>query len=314
MKIVVTGGAGFIGTNLVEHLLRSSFVDEVSIVDDLSTGSAKNLEIVPEAKFYEGSIIDRDLLNEVMADADAVVHLAARPSVPRSIADPEATHQINATGTLHVLQAARDAGGLHTILASSSSVYGANPTLPKRENLRPEPVSPYAVSKLAAETYAIAFHHCYGLPVLPFRFFNVFGPLQAAGHTYAAVIPRFIDAALNGRPVPINGDGQQTRDFTFVGSVTNVIVEALEHRTSVDQPVNLAFGSRRSLDEVIAELNKTFGPNIPIEHRPERVGDVRHSQADSKRLHHLFPTVTPVAFSEGITQTIEWFRQGSSDS
>jgi UDP-glucose 4-epimerase len=308
MRVVITGGAGFIGANLVGHLLDEEFVDEVAVVDDLSTGFRSNLDPFPEAKLHEGSILDVQLLDEVFDGADAVVHLAARPSVPRSIADPEATHEVNATGTLRVLEAARRAGGLHTILASSSSVYGANPTLPKHEDLRPEPVSPYAVSKLAAETYAVAFHHCYGLPVLPFRFFNVFGPLQAAGHAYAAVIPAFLDAALSGLPIPVNGDGQQTRDFTYVGSVTNVIAHALDHGTATAQPVNLAFGSRRSLNDVIGDLNGVFERELLVDHRPDRAGDVRHSQADGGRLRHLFPGVEPVDFQTGLQRTVAWFR------
>jgi UDP-glucose 4-epimerase len=308
MRVVITGGAGFIGANLVGHLLNTDFVDDIAVVDDLSTGYRSNLDPFPSAKLYEGSILDRALLDEAFADADAVVHLAARPSVPRSIADPEATHDVNATGTLRVLEAARSAGGLHTILASSSSVYGGNTTLPKSEELRPEPLSPYAVSKLTAETYAVAFHHCYGLPVLPFRFFNVFGPLQAAGHAYAAAIPAFLDAVMNGQPIPVNGDGEQTRDFTYVESVAAVIAEALEHGTATAQPVNLAFGSRRSLNDVIAELNDVFDGTLAVDHRPDRPGDVRHSQADGQRLRRLFPGIEPVDFSTGLARTVEWFR------
>jgi UDP-glucose 4-epimerase len=239
--------------------------------------------------------------------ADGIVHLAAVPSVPRSVAAPRPSHDANATGTLNVLEAARRAGGLHTIVASSSSVYGANPTLPKSEDLRPQPLSPYAVSKLAGESYALAYQHCYGLPTLVFRFFNVFGPLQAPGHAYAAVVPAFLDAATRGAPLPVHGDGEQTRDFTFVGSVTAVIADALERMVTSGEPVNLAFGTRRTLNEAIAELERQLGRELHIDRHPPRPGDVRHSQADTRRLSELFPHVEPVPFEEGLAHTIEWF-------
>ncbi|HVN50704.1 MAG TPA: NAD-dependent epimerase/dehydratase family protein, partial [Acidimicrobiales bacterium] len=184
MRVVVTGGAGFIGANLCRVLLASG-VDEVVVLDDLSSGSLENLDGVG-VRFVEGSILERDLLDATFAGADSVVHLGARPSVPRSIADPMASHLANATGTVEVLEAARRAGGPSVIVASSSSVYGANETLPKHEDLAARPMSPYAASKLAAEAYALAWQHSYGLPVLAFRFFNVFGPLQLPGHAYAA--------------------------------------------------------------------------------------------------------------------------------
>jgi UDP-glucose 4-epimerase len=225
VRVVVTGGAGFIGANLVGELLGRGD-HEVVVVDDLSTGSRDNLAPYPEVTFHEGTILDPALLDTAFAGADSVVHLAAVPSVPRSIAAPMVSHAANITGTLEVLEAARRAGGLHTVVASSSSVYGANPTLPKSEDLRPQPLSPYAVNKLAAESYALAYQHCYGLSTLAFRFFNVFGPLQAPGHAYAAVIPTFLDAALRGAPLPVHGDGEQTRDFTYVGTVTAVLADA----------------------------------------------------------------------------------------
>jgi UDP-glucose 4-epimerase len=306
MRVAVTGGAGFIGANLVARLVEGGA--EVVAVDDLSTGFRANLEPWPAVEFHEGSILDPDLLDTAFAGADAIVHLAAVPSVPRSIAAPMVSHHANATGTLEVLEAARRAGGLHTVLASSSSVYGANPTLPKAESLRPQPLSPYAVNKLAAESYAIAYQHCYGLPTLAFRFFNVFGPLQAAGHAYAAVVPTFLDTALREAPLPVHGDGEQTRDFTYVGSVVSVIVDAIERAITSPDPVNLAFGTRRSLNEAIAEMESQLGRSLEVERHPPRPGDVRDSQADQTRLLELFPDVEPVSFSEGLARTIEWFR------
>jgi UDP-glucose 4-epimerase len=307
MRVAVTGGAGFIGANLVAELLARDTVDEVVVVDDLSTGSRDNLADLPQAKLLEGTILDTDLLDTAFAGVDGIVHLAAVPSVPRSVEAPVASHDANATGTLLVLEAARRAGNVHTLLASSSSVYGANPTLPKSEDLRAQPLSPYAVSKLAAESYALAYQHCYDLPTLAFRFFNVFGPLQAPGHAYAAVVPAFVDAALRGMPLPVHGDGEQTRDFTFVGTVTAVIADALERKVSHPEPVNLAFGTRRSLNEVIAELARQLGRGLEVDRQPPRPGDVRHSQADQSRLRALFPDLAPVPFEAGLARTIEWF-------
>src|SRR5664280_1613001 len=203
VKVVVTGGAGFIGANLCRMLAQQDFVDHVVALDDLSTGSRQNLAGCPSVELREGSILRDDDLDAVIEGAQAVVHLAARPSVPRSLADPMATHQANATGTMMVLEAARRHGMPQVVVASSSSVYGANPALPKREDMATLPVSPYAASKLATEAYALSYGRSFGLPALAFRFFNVFGPLQPAGHAYAAVVPAFVSCALGGRPLPI---------------------------------------------------------------------------------------------------------------
>jgi UDP-glucose 4-epimerase len=307
VKVVVTGGAGFIGANLCAALAARGDVDEVVALDDLSTGSRANLEGV-DATLVEGSILDGAVLDSCCAGARAVVHLAARPSVPRSIEDPVASHRVNADGTVEVLEAARRGGGLHVVVASSSSVYGANPELPKRETLATRPVSPYAASKLATESYALAYQHSFGLPVLAFRFFNVFGPLQAAGHAYAAVIPAFLDALVAGRPLPVHGDGRQTRDFTFVDTVTTVIADAVARRVTHDAPVNLAFGSRTDLLAVIDLLADITGATPEVDHLPARAGDVRDSQADDSVLRSLFPDVEPVPLVEGLRRTLAWFR------
>ncbi|WP_033820288.1 NAD-dependent epimerase/dehydratase family protein [Kitasatospora sp. MBT63] len=307
MRVVVTGGAGFIGANLARALLARPEVSEVRVVDNFVTGRKANLEGV-DVTLLEGTILDRDLLDTALTGADAVVHLAALPSVPRSIADPLASHHANATGTLEVLEAARRAGGPYVVAASSSSVYGANRELPKRETMRTAPMSPYAVSKLASESYLAAYHHCYGLGVLPLRFFNVFGPLQPAGHAYAAVVPAFLDAALAGRPLTVHGDGGQSRDFTYVGTVTQVITEAVVRRVVHPDPVNLAFGTRTSLLELITELGSVLGADLAAEHVDPRPGDVRDSQADNARLRELFPEVVPVPLREGLERTAAWFR------
>lgn len=307
MKVVVTGGAGFIGANLGRALLARPEIDEVVALDDLSTGFRSNLTGTG-VELVEATILDPDALDAAFEGAGAVVHLGARPSVPRSVADPMASHHANATGTLEVLQAARRAGKIHVIVASSSSVYGANTELPKRESMRTVPISPYAVSKQATESYAIAFGHSYGLPVLAFRFFNVYGPLQPAGHAYAAVIPSFLDAALRGVPLQVHGDGEQTRDFTYVGTVARVICDAVIGKVTDLEPVNLAFGSRTSLNGLIYELGDLLGFRPTVEHTPPRAGDVRDSQADNSRLRAHFPDVEAAPLREGLTATIDWFR------
>ena len=306
VKIVVTGGAGFIGANLCRRLV-DDLDAEVVAIDDLSTGARTNLDGL-DVRLVEGSILDDTALDDAFGGADAVVHLAALGSVPRSVADPLATHHANATGTLMVLEAARRHGNLHTIMSSSSSVYGSNPILPKHEELATRPLSPYGGSKLAAEGYMLAWGASYGLPVLPFRFFNVFGPLQPAGHVYAAVIPSFVDAGLRGEPVTVHGDGTQSRDFTSVFSVTAVLTDAIRRRVTSDGPVNLAFGTRVSLLDTLAQLETLLGGPIARQHVESRPGDVPHSQADTSRLRELFPDIEPVPFVEGLTATVEWMR------
>jgi UDP-glucose 4-epimerase len=305
VNVVVTGGAGFIGANLSRRLVERG--DAVVVVDDLSTGDRDNLRDL-DVTFVEGTILDAATLDTAMRDASAVVHLAARPSVPRSISDPVASHLANASGTVEVLEAARRAGNLHVIVASSSSVYGANPTLPKREDLATLPLSPYAASKLATESYALAYQQSFGLPALAFRFFNVFGPLQAAGHAYAAVVPAFVSAALEQRPLTVHGDGKQSRDFTYVDTVTEVIADALARRVTSAAPVNLAFGTRTDLLSLIAELEAVLGTRVDVEHTETRAGDVKHSQADSTRLQELFPDVVPTALPDALRATVDWFR------
>ncbi len=304
MKVLVTGAAGFIGSNLVKKL--SSFA-EVRGIDDLSTGYIRNIEGL-KIDFVEGSILNDSLLAKAMTGCDAVVHLAARPSVPRSIAEPQRSHEVNATGTLRVLDAARDLNDPLVIVASSSSVYGANPVLPKSETALAMPMSPYAVSKLASEQYTLAWQYSYGMRTLPFRFFNVFGPNQAPDHDYAAVVPTFIASALRDETLSINGDGLQSRDFTYVGTVCDVIAEAISQRVSNSGPVNLAFGTRTTLLEVIEILERIIGQSLQVTHRDDRVGDVRHSQADNSVLQKLFPSINPVSLEDGLRATVEWLQ------
>jgi len=305
MKVTVTGGAGFIGANLCRALAERSDVDRIVVVDDLSSGSAENLNGL-DVDLQIGSFLEPDVIARAVAGSDAVVHLGARPSVPRSLADPVASHEVNATGTLRVLEAARAQGHPLVIVASSSSVYGGNPVLPKHEGLSPMPLSPYAASKLAAESYALAYQASFELPVLPLRFFNVFGPLQRPGHAYAAAVPAFIWAALHDEPLRMYGDGKQSRDFTFVDSVTAVIADAATRGVTSTRPVNLAFGTRTDLLGLAAALEEVLGRTLAIEHAPPRAGDVRHSQADDRALRTLFPDIQPIDLHAGLRRTVAW--------
>lgn len=305
MRLLITGGAGFIGSRLARMSLDKGI--EVTVLDDLSTGYSENLDGL-EVAFIEGSVLDVDAVRRSLVGVDAVIHLAALGSVPRSIEDPMATHMANATGTLTVLDETRRAGVGHFLVSSSSSVYGLNPALPKSEREWVRPMSPYAVSKLAAEQYVLAYQQSYGMDTLAFRFFNVYGPGQRAGHAYAAVIPVFIDALLDGRPLPMNGDGSHSRDFTYVGTVCRVLLDAAMRRVSHPEPVNLAFGSNTTLTELVETIGQAAGRAPQVEHRDPRPGDVKHSQADNTVLRSLFPEVQPVPLAQGIAETVAWFE------
>ncbi len=307
MRLLITGGAGFIGSNLARAALADPAVKDVRVIDDLATGMVSNLDGL-DVEMLPGSILDDQALGRAVAGRDAIVHLAALPSVPRSLRDPVASHHANATGTLRVLEAARRHDVGHVVVASSSSVYGANPTLPKTELTWTRPLSPYAVSKLTTEAYAMAYQTSFNLPTLAFRFFNVYGPAQRHDHAYAAVIPKFVHAALNREPVHVYGDGRQSRDFTYVRTVCLVLLDAVRRSVAHPHPVNLAFGTRVELLTLLAELEELVGHPIERRHLPARAGDVRHSEADHKLLRQLFPTVVPTSRAEGLRETIEWFE------
>jgi UDP-glucose 4-epimerase len=304
VRILVTGGAGFIGANLCARALADGH--DVVVIDDFSTGERDNVAPL-DIRLVEGSVLDHAALSTAMTGVDAVVHLAALGSVPRSIKDPMATHEANATGTLRVLEAARAADVGHVSVASSSSVYGLNPALPKGEREWVRPMSPYAVSKLATEQYALAYQQSYDMDTLAFRFFNVYGPLQRAGHVYAAVIPVFMDALLSGRPLPMNGDGSHSRDFTFVGTVCEVLLQSATRGVTHPEPVNLAFGTNTTLLELVAQMEVVTGLPGRIAYQSPRPGDVLHSQADNAVLRSLFPDIAATGLEEGLSRTHAWF-------
>lgn len=305
MKILITGGAGFIGSHLAAHL---GTLHEVTVIDDLSTGTIANIADAP-AKFVEGSILDRKALDSTGRDFDAIVHLAARPSVARSVLDPLATNDVNVLGTLSVLEFSRRMPNALVVIASSSSVYGANPTVPRAESLVPMPMSPYAVSKLAAEQYALAWGYSYGARSLVFRFFNVYGPGQTANHPYAAVVPAFLAKVLRGENVVIYGDGKQTRDFTYVKTVCRVISKALESGIVSHEPINLAYGTQTSLLDLVHEIELLVGREIQVDFLPARTGDVRHSQADAARFIEKFGDIPSVDLRDGIRETLQWMSR-----
>lgn len=305
MKILVTGGAGFIGANLTQRLVAAG--DEVVVLDNLTTGKRENISGL-DIRFVEGSILDSAALESAAAGVQSMIHLAAIPSVPRSIKDPVRSHHANATGTLLVLEEARRQGA-HVAVAGSSSVYGSVLTLPKSEDLPTRPLSPYAASKLAAESYAVAYGTSFDLPTIAFRFFNVYGPLQGADHAYAAVVPCFLDAAIRHAPVNIDGDGLQSRDFTYIDTVTSVLAEAAHTKRASDVPVNLALGTNTTLLELVDLIEAAVGYELIRNHRESRPGDVRSSQADSTRLRSLFPEVQSTTLEHGIEATLGWFRQ-----
>ncbi len=309
MRVLVTGGAGFIGANLVARLRAAPQIDDIVVLDDLSSGDAARLEAVEDLDVVKGSVLDADLVREVGTGCDAIVHLAALVSVPDSIDRPVPYHEVNVTGTVNVLEAARPSG-VQVIVASSAAVYGQHPPLPAAEDLPPDPASVYASSKLAAEAHALAYGNSYALPVMVFRFFNVFGPLQDVGHAYAAVIPAFVSKAVAGEPLTIFGDGEQTRDMVPVGAVTAVLTDAVLRGVRHPGPVNLAFGTRRTLLEIVDHLEQILDRPLDRRHEPPRAGDVRHSQADHRRLAELFPTVAEPDFADQLRATVAWFQQG----
>ena len=303
MKVLITGGAGFIGTNLTLGLLGTGF--KVKILDDLSTGLKQNIS--KDAEFVNASILESSQVNKAIEDCEVVVHLGARGSVPRSIKNPIATHDVNATGTLNVLEAARISKS-HYIFSSSSSVYGSNMILPKSEGMVLRPITPYAASKMSGEGLSLAYAKTYELSVSTFRFFNIFGPWQRPDHEYAAVLPKWISKCMKNEEIEVFGDGEQTRDFTYVGTVINIINECISNKILHPEPVNLAYGNSISINKVIQLLKNSF-PNLKVRYLPQRNGDVLHSKNDPKLVQSLYPNINVKKFETSLQETIDWFKK-----
>ena len=304
---LVTGGAGFIGGHICERLVRDGH--SVRVLDDFSSGKESNLESFrDEVDLVRGDSRDAPLVNEAMKGVDIVFHEAALGSVPRSVADPLTTHEVNMTGTLNVLLAAREAGVKRVVYASSSSVYGETPVLPKREEMTPQPLSPYAISKLVGEHYATVFTHVYDFEVVALRYFNIFGPRQDPESQYAAVIPRFLTALLNGKAPVVYGDGLQSRDFTYVDNVVEANLLASEADGAAGRAFNIACGGRYTLLDLLARLKIILGSDIEPIHEAGRAGDVRDSQASIEAAQRALGYRVSVDFDEGLRRTAEWYR------
>ena len=310
MKVLVTGGAGFIGSHLVDRLLERGA--DVVVLDDLSTGRLSNLrDAAGDIEFIEGDIRSLACVHDAMRGCEVVFHQAALPSVPRSVADPLASNDINVNGTLNVLLAARDHGVRRFISASSSSVYGAGEELPKHEEMPTQPISPYGVAKLAAEAYCRSFHAVYGLETVALRYFNVFGPRQNPDSEYAAVIPRFIVALLAGEAPTVYGDGLQSRDFTYVDNTVDANMAALDAPGIGGRVYNVACGERITLNRLVKEVRAELGVSTKAVHLPPRSGDIRHSRADVRRARADLGYVPRVPLVEGIKRTIADVRAGN---
>ncbi len=308
---LITGGAGFIGSHIAEYLCNNGAM-KVRILDNMLTGSQSNIDLLsqfPNFEYFPGDIRDLDTCRKAMEGVDFVSHQAALGSVPRSILEPENTTAINVNGTLHVMIAAKDAGVKRFVYASSSSVYGDNPDLPKIEEKIGKHLSPYAVSKYANELYAGVFYLNYGLQTIGLRYFNVFGPRQNPNGPYAAVIPLFIDGIKNNSPVYINGDGKQSRDFTYIENVVQINIKALfASESAINNVYNVAVGENFSVNHLYDEIAALLNSNQRAIHREERQGDIRDSLADISKAQKLLSYSPEIKFKDGLLKTIEYFR------
>jgi len=308
MKCLVTGGAGFIGSHLVERLLAQGA--EVCVFDNLSSGRPENLDGLG-ALIVEGDVRDAAGVRSAVRGMDAVFHLAALCSVARSIEDPVGTHAVNTTGTVAVLDACRQAGVRRVVFASSSSIYGDSPELPKREDMLPAPLSPYAASKMAGEHWCRMYRQAYGLETVCLRFFNVFGPRQDPASDYAAVIPRFIRAALRGERPILYGDGSQTRDFIYAADVARALHLAATAPGAAGAVLNIAGGERRSLRDLLAALEGILGRSLSPEVRAARPGDVQHSVASTAEAQRVLGYAPSVSFADGLERTVDWYDRAA---
>ncbi|MBS1792587.1 MAG: SDR family oxidoreductase [Acidobacteria bacterium] len=308
-KMLVTGGAGFIGSNLADELIRQGA--KVSILDNLSTGFRENLEeIRGDFDFIEGDLNDDDALRKSLEGVEIVFHQAALPSVPRSVEAPVETHQACVNGTFNLLLKAKEAGARRVIYAASSSAYGETLVLPKVETMRPEPLSPYAGAKLMGEYYCQIFSRVYGLETVALRYFNVFGPRQNPSSQYSGVISRFVDALMGGKTPVIYGDGETSRDFTYIANVVDANIKASQTANGIGEVMNCANGERITLNELLEVLKKITGKqDVNAIYEPERAGDVKHSQADNSRAVECFGYEKLVGLEEGLIKTIDWWKQ-----
>jgi nucleoside-diphosphate-sugar epimerase len=307
MRYLVTGGAGFIGSNTVDELVRRGH--SVVVLDDLSSGKEDNLaEIRNKITFIKGSITDIEVVRKAMHEAEYVLHLAARTSVPRSVKDPIETNKINIDGTLNVLVAAKELKVKRVVFAASSSAYGETATLPKVETMQPEPISPYGVTKYVGELYGQTFGRCYGLENVALRYFNIFGPRQDPGSPYSGVLAKFCSAFLEDTQPIVFGDGEQTRDFTYVENAVLANLVACEAPNASGKVFNVGVGGRISLNEVLRELGKITGKTVEVKYDAPRDGDIRDSQADISQAREILGYEPQVTFEEGLRRTFEWYR------
>lgn len=307
--VLVTGGAGFIGSHLASALAESGA--RVRVIDDLSTGHQENLEeIGGDVDFVKASLADEAATRRALEDVELIFHQAAIPSVPRSVDNPKETHVACVDGTFTLLAAARERNVRRVVYAASSSAYGDQPTLPKKEEMRPEPLSPYAVAKLVGEYYCQVFNRVYNLETVSLRYFNVFGPRQDPSSQYSGVISRFISALLSNQQPLIFGDGEQSRDFTYVANVVAANMRAAETKQGIGQVINIANGERTTLNELLNVLKNITGrTDVEAEYKPTRIGDVRHSLADITQARTLLGYEPRVGLEEGLRLTMEWWRQ-----
>lgn len=307
-RYLVTGGGGFIGSHLVDHLLQAGHA--VRVLDNFSTGRRVNLaHCHNEIELIEGDLRDSDTVWRAVEGCEVVLHQGALPSVPRSIADPKTSNAVNVDGTLNILQAARRADTRRVVIASSSSIYGDTPTLPKIETMPMNPRSPYATSKMTAETYTRVFADVYGIETVALRYFNVFGPRQDPTSQYSGVIAKFMTFALRGQPYTVNGDGTQSRDFTYVDNAVQANLRAATAPDVSGQVFNIAYGARTSLNAIIAILNTLVGRELPVIYSETRTGDVQHSLADISKARELLGYDPQIDVPTGLAHTLDWYRQ-----
>lgn len=306
--IVITGGAGFIGSHIAGAAAANG--GKVRIIDDLSTGHIENIEeLSGDIDFIEGSVADPQLMKSALQDAEVVFHEAAIPSVPRSVENPMQSHIASVDGTFNLLLAARDQSVRRVVYAASSSAYGDQPTLPKVEDMSPDPLSPYAVAKLVGEYYCQVFTRVYGLETVSLRYFNVFGPRQDPGSQYSGVVSRFISSLCSAERPVIFGDGEQSRDFTYIDNVVSANLKAATSASGVGQVINVATGDRITLNRLLSELKDLIGTSdIEVDFRESRVGDVRHSLADTTRARELLGYEPTIGLREGLKRTIDWWK------